>query len=132
MSKEETNKYFHMKSTDVPLYRGKLVIILSNDSDKITKQIPEFDKEDPYAHAWLVEHHKYQWFTIILNFHNKQRDVCHGTIAHEAAHAAAFILGDRGVAPDFINDEPVAYLIEWITNEVYKHMKKHNLKAVYR
>jgi len=35
-------------------------------------------------------------------------------LVHECVHAANYTLESRGVKSDFNNDEPQAYLVEWI------------------
>jgi hypothetical protein len=44
-------KYIHLKDSEIPLYRGKLVVIISNDTELIKKHLPSFSEEKPYAHA---------------------------------------------------------------------------------
>lgn len=122
-------KYLHLKELEVPLYRGKLVIILTNDKAELQKYIPDFMDEEPYAHTWLVNWKGKQGFVIILNFNNSRRKIHHGTIAHEAIHATHFIAQERGIKADFLNDEPIAYLAEFITDHVYELMEKHELEA---
>ena len=43
-----------------------------------------------------------------------------GEIAHEAVHAAHFLLKDVGVKITPDNDEPLAYLVQWIVDELTK------------
>ena len=45
-------------------------------------------------------------------------------IAHEALHAAAMILNECGVKPDFDNDEPLAYLVGFCAESIWK-AKRH-------
>lgn len=124
-------KYFYKKQKEVPLYRGWLVVIITNDQDKLQRQIPKIAVQELYAHTWFTPN----WdgrrgFVIILNFHNSFRKVHNGTISHEALHAAHFIADSVGIDANFDNDEPITYLIEWIVDEVYELMHKHNLQAV--
>lgn len=123
-------KYLHLKELEVPLYRGKLVIILTNDKEKLQKYIPDFEDKEPYAHTWLINWKGKQGFVIVLNFDNSYRKIHNGTITHEAIHATHFIAQERGLEADFQNDEPITYLAEFITDEVYKLMKKHKFEAV--
>lgn len=49
------------------------------------------------------------------------------TMAHEAVHAALDICDDVGVEVNADNQEPFAYLVGWITREIYiahKHQAK--------
>jgi hypothetical protein len=51
-------------------------------------------------------------------------------IAHEAVHAANYILSDRGVLCDHDNDEPLAYLVEWVVSKVVDALKRKRVKVV--
>jgi len=123
-------KHLHLKALEVPLYRGKLVIILTNDKQQLQKYIPDFEDEEPYAHTFLINWKGKQGFVIVLNFENSFRKIHNGTITHEAIHATHFIAQERGIEADFLNDEPITYLAEFITDAIYKLMTKHKFKAV--
>lgn len=121
-----SKKYFYKEEQDVPIYRGRLVVIISNDKDKLKSFIPYFEDNEIYAHSFMLDWKGKEGFVIALNFNNKHRPIHIGTIAHEAVHVAHLIAEHRGVIPDFVNDEPIAYLVEWIVDEVIKLMEKHN------
>ncbi len=114
----------------MPLYRGKLVIMLTNDKEQLQKYIPDFEDKEPYAHALLINWKGTQGFVIVLNFENSFRKIHNGTITHEVIHATHFIAQERGIEADFLNDEPITYLAEFITDEIYKLMTKHKFKAI--
>ncbi len=115
-----------IKAINIPLYRGKLVIIITDSAKQVKKHIPEFDDAYLYAHSYWAKFKKSQGYYIILNFKNPYRKIHHGTIAHEAVHTAHFIMKDRGIIDSFENDEAKAYLVEWITDQVYKVIKNAN------
>ena len=110
---------------EVPLYRGHFILLLTNSADKVKDEIPDFSKEDVYAHTYLGGHKKKYGYYVILNYNSPYKEITHGCIAHEALHAANFIAATRGIEPSFENDEPMAYLIEWITDVIYRFSKKH-------
>lgn len=120
--------YIRFKALDIPIYRGKFIIIVSNDANKVKKYLPEFRDKSPYAHTWQINWNGNQGFAVVFNFENEHRPIFNGTIAHEALHVVDFILEDRGVQPDFINDEPSAYLLEWIVDEIYRFCEKYSFK----
>jgi hypothetical protein len=120
-------EYLHKKVIKVPLYKGLLVLIFSNSVEKVKQVVKDYNRNSVYAHAWRFNYKGKEGNAIILNFNNDEK-LTHGTIAHEAYHIANFIADSRGLIPDHINDEPIAYLITWITNEVYKFMNKNNFK----
>ena len=121
-------EYLHIKAVEVPIYRGYFVIILTNSQKKVVKYLPEF-KGRVYAHSWFATYRGQQGFYIVLNFDNEVRKIKHGVITHEAIHTAHFIATERGIEPDFSNDEAIAYLGEWITDSVYKFIQKHKFSA---
>ena len=83
-----------------------------------------------YAHSWFESYKGREGFIMILNFENDFRKITHGVIVHEAIHISNYIALERDIDPDFENDEPIAYLAEWITDEVYKFIKKSNFKII--
>jgi len=123
-------EYFYIKELKIPLYRGRMVIIFTNDTVRLKKHIPSFNDEYIYAHTLLTNWKGEQGFIIVLNFKSKYREIHNGTITHESIHAADFIAQERGIVPDFSNDEPIAYLAGYITDEIYKLMDKYNFKAI--
>ena len=123
-------KYLHKKTIGVPLYRGNLMIILTNDKKHLQKYLPEFRNIGIYAHTWCCNINKIESFVIVLNFDNSFRKIHNGSIAHEALHAANFIAKDRGIESDLENDEPIAYLTEWIVDEIYEFVNEHGMRPI--
>ena len=123
--------YSKVKSIQIPLYGGRLVMIFSNCSEKIKKTIPNWDKEtdEIYGSAWYINYKDRQGFAMILNFDSDRAKITHGTIAHEAVHLAHYIADERGIKLDLNNDEPITYLVGWIVDEVYDFIKKSNLEV---
>lgn len=117
----------NMKKKNVPIYRGQLMLIVDNDPEKIRKHIPSFNrtKESLYAHTWMFGHGKdgRQTFCIILNF-NASRPIYPGVIAHEVEHVKNMIFAERGAETNPNDDETQAYLVEWITDEIYAWLKE--------
>ena len=46
-----------------------------------------------------------------------------GALAHESVHAAKFLFNYKGVQPSNENDEPLAYLVQFIFENCYKRIK---------
>lgn len=126
---QKTEKYFYKKVLPIPIYKGKLVIIFSNNLKKISETVPRFKEEELYAHALYRNWKGTEGFIIVLNFHNPSRKITHGVIAHEALHVVNFLAQSRGIEADFTNDEPLTYLLEWTVDEIYKYMKQKRLNA---
>lgn len=120
-------KYFNTTSITIPIYGGKLVIIFTSDAIAVKKIIPSFEDEEVFAHAVYENWKGYEGYIMVLNFeHNKA--ITHGVIWHEIFHTVNFIAQTRGIDLDVENDEPLAYLGMWITDEVYKFINKQNIK----
>jgi hypothetical protein len=121
-------KYTHKHVAEIPLYRGKLVVLISNDINAIREWLPDIEFERLYAHCITGEHGDVRAVFIILNFDNEFRQMYNGCIAHEAIHAVNAVLEYAGVIADFNNDEPTAYLLEWMVDEVYLACHKAGYK----
>jgi hypothetical protein len=50
----------------------------------------------------------------------------YGVIAHESLHAVSYIFDFHGIVMDCKNDEPIAYLLEWVVEECHKFIKVKN------
>lgn len=130
VKRNQMDSYLHKKIVNIPIYGSWLCIILSNDAKLINKEVDNFgyDKE-PYATAIYNsikikgDKHLRQGFYVILNPDN-ELGITTGVIAHEAFHISNMLFEIRGVRPSFDNDEPQAYFIEWVCDEVCGFMKK--------
>jgi hypothetical protein len=69
----------------------------------------------------------WQGFILVINHKNKYNPLTPGIITHEALHLTNFILNERGVLFDYENDEPHAYLLEWIIDEIFKFLSEKNI-----
>lgn len=65
----------------------------------------------------------YRGRIFIWTKERKRNDDLLATLAHETFHASSFILDDRGVLPSFENDEPQAYLHDWIFRQFLRYIK---------
>ena len=129
MAKESESLYYYEKAIEIPIYRGYLIVVFTNDIDTIKKAYPAFVGKNVYAHTIYINHKDSQGFCVIFNFKNKNRRIYHGVIAHESLHAANMIAEERGILLSTDNDEPMAYLTEFITDEIYKYMERCGFKA---
>ena len=120
-------EYIYKKKVDVTIYGGDLTIILTNSYKKIKKIFPNFEHENVFAHS-IYPSCGIGGYYIILNFHDKENKVSIGTIAHESTHIANAIFTACGIIVDTDNDEPHAYLVEWVSEMVNRFAKKHNFK----
>lgn len=123
-------KYLHKSDIEIPLYRGKLIVILTNDIDKLKEIIPDFRGETIYGHAYCGGYKESSGYFVVLNFNNPIKKITHGVITHESIHITSFLAEHVGFVPDFENDEPITYLAEWVTDEIYKLIKKHKKEVI--
>lgn len=110
---------------DIPIYFGYLNIVFADDlqaaSDKFKLSL------DNKSYAAFVESKKDKkglaeyWMVFDM------KELDHTIVAHETVHCANWIFHDINAKPDLINDEPYAYLVGWITKQVYKLATKHKV-----
>ena len=112
-----------IKKVKIPIYGGNLFIMITEDYQKDKDEIHADwrpTKEDFLGYTAALDNR----YFIIINKGYKSNDITiASTIAHEALHIANFICKRVGIKLDYENDEPHAYLISWVTEQVYKHYK---------
>lgn len=59
-------------------------------------------------------------------------EITHALIAHEIVHLVSAICEFVHMKFDFDNDEPVAYLTGWLSNEIYKALKAWKVRIRVR
>lgn len=112
-----------------PLYDSlTLRIIICDDDDTIGKEIGEVDHEY-FACAYRKNESSRELITV---FNPKSHDniLTPGVITHEAIHIKNMVFDTVGIKADPNNDEPEAYLTEWIVNQIYKVFSQVN-REVY-
>lgn len=109
------------KKIIVPIYGSRVVFVEGSDPVEIENKFGLDVGEYVYAHAFydrIRENGKlYSCSFLIANRENIYARFTYGTLAHEVVHIAGFILDRAGVRADFNNDEPFAYLTEYIYNK---------------
>lgn len=124
---------FLRKSIKVPLYVGRFDIVITDNVDDYEKVYNKFGKDEVFGHSIETSCKKsnYTHFVMVLNF-NSNYKITHGIIAHEALHITSFILDRVGQEFDPNNHECFTYLIQWVTNEVYKFIYKNNIIVSFK
>ena len=116
----------HYSKVKVPLYYQYLYIIVSDDVEKEIDQIRKIfniniDRFDFAGYSEGIN----KFNAVVLNKkYLKDTNFAVGTIAHESFHVTSFIMKRIGIHPDINNDEAQAYLLSWVTEQVYKEFKK--------
>lgn len=94
----------------IPIYEQYLFIIIAEDFKPL---------EEPYSlkptdgYLGLTFDHKKDIYVAI------KPDSHPSTIAHESVHVANYLYDIVGAEVDIRNDEPYAYLIGWIVEQIY-------------
>lgn len=99
------------KRIQIPIYGDELVLIQIN-ADKIMSTDPTIS--GAFAYAIEEEDH------YIIVFTNT---VSPGIIAHECLHIVHMIMESKGFICDLANDEAECYLLGWIVDECFKHVR---------
>lgn len=95
------------KTITIPIYDQVLRIVVTEDLAK-----PEFD-----AYVELFDD------KIIVYL---KPNTSAGTIAHEVIHIANFVFKNCYITLDIDNDEPYAYLIGYLVDQIHKFLQKTN------
>jgi hypothetical protein len=114
----------------IPLYDGYFIIIFSDDLDRVCKLTGSVSGEVGYLYGNFFTGFKYrgyQAFAVVYNFWRPSAKITLGVLIHEINHAANKLLLNRGIDPNFDNDEAECYLKTWMGDEVSKFMKKCKL-----
>lgn len=115
-----------------PLYPIWVCLIASDSQDEVNKR-RKLEMEDFNAGYATRQ-------GIYLNQGDKEKVVCvfmilnpkidveglrisPGVIAHECLHGSSFILEYVGIHASYVNDEPQAYLVQYLIEEAHKFYK---------
>lgn len=101
----------------VPIYRVGLTVCITDDINAARKARDATFGEwehDPHIGALT----SFEWPDAALFF--KRGETTHGDIGHEVFHLACRIMDEIGASCHHdTSEEPYAYLIDWLTTEVY-------------
>lgn len=120
---------YKTKVWDLPLYPGKLQVIITNDidliQDPIVKEILLEDHDSLYAHYVKGANDKgeIQHSIVLLSDLVKDKEYVHGLVAHESLHAVIEICDYVGIDIKADNPEPITYFLAWVVNRVYEVIK---------
>ena len=104
------------KTINIPIYYGKLTMILDSDLSWVEKKYKTTSLEDFGA---VTFKHKTDYRHYIVVF----TDAKHlSNIAHEIVHIKNHIYLDCAMELDRYNDEPEAYLTGWLFDEIHKFL----------
>ncbi len=111
----------------VPIYAVNLHVIVAQKCAQIkaarlalASTLGEPDRSDDAGATWTA---LCSWSGRDFGLFFSREQMAHGTVAHEVFHVAHRIMEFVGDTFGVNNHEPYAYLVEWITDFVYLHVK---------
>lgn len=105
------------KEIKIPIYTGRLVLIQRRNLSKVSKEYGLIDVSEYDGFTFMRDEDKLRFFLVV----NKQ--CTHSIVSHEVVHIVNMIYKVHSMELDVLNDEPQAYLTEWVTKQCYKYLK---------
>lgn len=105
----------NFKKINIPIYRGVFVICITDDLKKVENKFNLINTDSLDAFTFKIGHNYYMVTT---------KDLKISVIAHESVHIKNMIFKDSFIKLDINNDEPEAYLLEWVIDQYYKYLNK--------
>lgn len=102
------------KRIKIPIYLDKLLIIQTDNFEKIQKKYNLGGIADYCAITFQMDKE------IVVVFNSK---VDASIVAHEALHICSYIFKNTGAEFDKDNDESLAYLLGYVVKEISKAIK---------
>lgn len=123
-------KHYIKKAINIPIYTGKLVIILTNQDEKLPVQT-QINSLELYAMSFTndIDDNRVG-FHVVFNAWGMNR-INHGVIAHEICHCVDSVMDYHFIESTKIN-EPRAYITGWITERIYSFLRKKRIKIHYK
>lgn len=105
-------------SRKIPIYFGKVEIIEVEDLNEIRDKY-NFDANYSFSSTEAMVFNYPQPSGMLKYIMAFEKDPTPKVIAHECYHFVHFVFNDRGIKVETDNDEPGAYLMGWIFEQVY-------------
>lgn len=105
------------ETVEIPIYRGKLTIILDKNLSYIEKKFKTLSLKN-YGAVALRHNKEPRHYVVAFEC------IDNSLIAHEVVHIVNYVFQDTGVELDIRNDEAQAYLTGWLFSEIEKIIKK--------
>lgn len=117
-------KDYRFKRHDLTLWKANIYFVETKDSEEVIKRfnlnLPKsFEFKNYDAFVWKQERAEGGEDYYLVS----RPDVKLSVLIHECVHLGMFILTDRGVDVQVSNDEPLAYLVEYLFDEANKFFK---------
>lgn len=108
---------------NIPIYFGILQVVVNKSFHEAIKgyNFPQNSNTDDYDAFVLENSNKKDTYRVSVFI---KPDVTPSVVAHEALHIMNRIMHRVEAIPTWSNDEPQAYLIGWIVEQIYKTLEK--------
>jgi len=113
------------KKIKLPTYNCNVIIVITDklkeEVNSLYKKLKSNEKFIDDAEGVVITFDIDNYYIILDTFY-----LSHNTIAHEVYHATVKVTEDR----DITDEESQAWLVGYITQEMYKHIYKNELNIV--
>jgi len=123
MAKKNEPKKIIKKVLDIPLYRGYFQMVLATNEEDVAKLIDANIQTEVFACTYNHDLDGDDCYSVVFNPDRNDVFLTFGDIAHEAVHAAGMLFESRGILAAHDNDEALAYMVGWFTNEIIKFLE---------
>ena len=106
------------KVIDIPIYVCKLTVIVAKDISLIAKKYKLTEDVTNFGAFTFKDKTKYRHYVMVLE------DGWRSNVVHELVHVVNHIYLDCAMKLDRHNDEPQAYLMGWLFEEIDNFLKK--------
>lgn len=109
-----------IKNIDIPIYRGRLILIQKKKLENISKEYkPDFDLHG-FEACVVCKNEKNGYRNFIMLF---EKPTNSRIIAHESLHILSELFKHRGIDISYTNDEHGAYFLGWVVEQCHKYLK---------
>lgn len=102
------------KKIKIPLYSGNIIIYITDDLQEVSKIHNLGNVKDYDAFAFEIEDEEKDNYYMAF-----EKPVKYSVIAHESLHITNLICKNQCIKLDHDNDEPQAYLLQWVFEQCY-------------
>ena len=111
-----------IREVTIPIYFGTLVMIFTDELERLNSVYKTNIKEEDYEAVVFTEVNKSNKFVVAI----KQKNW--SVIAHEAIHVVNSIFLSCNILLDRDNDEPQAYLMGWVIQQIDDFLQEVEFK----
>lgn len=122
----------HNFLVDLVVYPFKVMVSVNQTNKDLKKTLKErnitdINVEETYPNLTIGSCYMFPGNKILLrlNEFDKECGQCKGVLVHEAFHATHFVMDTTGMKLSFENDEVFAYLIGFLTEQIFKELNKN-------